>query len=178
MIRLSELYPIGYVQKTHGIKGELNVALDTQYNPEDFRFVIFELDAIFVPFQVESSRGGGEANRLVRLRDIDTLEESKQFVGKTVYVLLRELKAHPDFEPDSESDGLYLSDLVGYDLFDENGNGVGEIVAFNDDTLNLLLEVLLPDGRKVYVPYVDDWLVDLNQDKKTITLALPNGLIE
>ncbi|MDE6395665.1 MAG: 16S rRNA processing protein RimM, partial [Muribaculaceae bacterium] len=42
MITLKELYPIGYVAKTHGIKGELNVSLDTEFNPEDFKFLVFE----------------------------------------------------------------------------------------------------------------------------------------
>lgn len=59
MITLSELYPIGYVSKTHGINGELNVQLDTDYNPEDFRFLVFEIDSTYIPFEVGNSRGQG-----------------------------------------------------------------------------------------------------------------------
>ena len=179
MITLSELYPIGYVTKTHGIKGELNVRLDTDFNPEDFRFAVFDMDSIFVPFEIDYSRGKGDDIRLVRLEGVDSVEEARSFVAKTFYVLLRELKEHPGYDDASaDEQGLYLSDLVGYDLFDENGERVGEIVGYNDDTQNYLLEVKLPDGRKIYIPYVDEWLVDLNQDENRIAFTLPNGIID
>lgn len=179
MITAKEIYPIGYVSKTHGIKGELNIQLDTQYNPEDFRFLVFEMDAIYVPFEIVSSRGQGVANRLVSLEGVDTVEEGRAFVGKTVYVLQRELIEHPCYEGGEDGEeGLYLSDLIGYVLKDVSGNRIGEIIGFNDDTQNYLLEIQLQDGRKGFVPYVDDWVTDLNQDEHSISFDLPDGLIE
>lgn len=173
MITISEIYPIGYVSKTHGINGELNIQLDTDYNPEDFRFMVFEIDSTYIPFEVDNSRGQGAANRLVSLVDVDTIEEARTFVGKTAYVLKREL-------PDSASDddeGFYLSDLVGGVLRNADGSDVGHITGFNDDTANYLLEVELPDGRHEYIPYVDDWVTDFNPDGMILTMNLPNGLI-
>lgn len=177
MISAQDLFPIGYVGKTHGIRGELNIQLDTEFNPEDFRFLIFDIDNTFVPFAVEQSRGKGDANRLVQLEDVNSVEEARQFVGKTVYVLMSEVKEHPDYD-ESDDSGFYLSDLTGFTLADENGKTVGTVTGFNDDTQNYLLEVELPDGRKVYIPYVDSWVVDLDRDRHTISLNLPNGLID
>lgn len=177
MISGESLYPIGYVSKTHGIKGELNIKLDTSYNPEDFRFLVFELDSTFIPFQIYESRGNGLDSRLVSLEDIKTVEEAKQFVGKTVYVLLSELREHPDYNPDEEQ-SLYLSDLIGYDLLDENRKLLGKVIGYNDDTENYLLEIELPDNRKIYVPFVEDWILELNQDDKILSLNLPLGIIE
>ena len=57
MITAKQIYPIGYVAKTHGIKGELNVSLDTDFNPEDFKFLVFDVDGIFVPFPIINVRG-------------------------------------------------------------------------------------------------------------------------
>lgn len=174
MITLSELYPIGYVSKTHGTCGELNVQLDTDYNPEDFRFVVFDIDSTFIPFEVVNSRGQGAANRLVALSEVDSVEEAKTFVGKTIYVLKRELPT--DAEDDDE--GFYLGDLVGGTLRNETGDVVGRIVGYNDDTANYLLEIELPDGRHVYIPYVDDWVTDIDPDEPSLTMNMPNGLIE
>lgn len=180
MITHKELYPIGYVSKTHGIKGELNIQLDTDYNPEDFRFLVFEMESIFVPFEIVSSRGQGVANRLVALKGIETVEDARPLVGKTAFVLKRELVEHPDYNNNSEGEeeGLYLSDLIGYTVADETGKLVGKIIGFNDDTMNYLLELELPDGKTVFIPYVDDWVTELNQENKTISLNLPNGLLE
>lgn len=178
MIKASDLFAIGYVAKTHGIRGEMNVSLDTEFNPEDFRFLIFDIDSIFVPFQVESSRGNAIANRLIALKGVETVDEAKTFVGKTVYVLLSELREHPAYNSSEEEEGLYLSDLVGYTLKDESGCVVGTITGFNDDTQNYLLEVLRPDGAKVLIPYVDEWILELNQDNKTLMVELPEGLLD
>lgn len=179
MIRQSELYPIGYVAKTHGIKGELNVGLDTVFDPEDFKFLVFDIDNIFVPFQVENSRGQGQNNRLVTLKGINTVEDAKPLTGKTVYVLQRELKEHPDYEEviGDEGNGIYLSDLVGYTVKDADGKTLGEVSAFNDDTQNFLLEITIAGGKKTYIPYVDEWVTEFNPDNKTIAFDLPDGLI-
>ena len=177
MITSKELYPIGFVSKTHGIKGELNVQLDTQYNPEDFHFLVFDIDSIFIPFEIENSRGKGDANRLVLLKGVTDVQEAKEFCGKTVYILLSELSKHPDYSEEQEG-GLYLSDLIGFKVYDETDTNIGEVVGFNDDTQNYLLEILRPNGTKVFIPYVDEWLLNINLETKTITFDLPNGLIE
>lgn len=177
MITAELLYPIGYVVKTHGVKGELNISLDTDFDPGDFRFLVFDIDSIFVPFKVISSRGKSEDNKLVTLEDVDTVEEAREFTGKTAYILKRELENHPDYD-ETEDEGIYLSDLIGFNIFDEDGNDVGTIIGYNDDTQNYLLEVKLPDGREVFVPYVDEWLVDFDRDRKIIKFSLPKGLID
>ena len=176
MITLQELYPIGYVAKTHGIKGELNVSLDTEFNPEDFKFLVFDVDGIFVPFPILSVRGRGADNRLVSVEGVLSDSEARALVGKTAYVLLRELKEHPDW--DEETGGMYLSDMIGFELIDEKSKPIGKIIEYNDDTSNWLLEIELADGRKVFIPYVEDWIVGFDPEKKTLCVDLPNGLLD
>lgn len=173
MITREELYPIGYISKTHGTTGELNVQLDTDYNPEDFRFVVFDIDSTFIPFEIANSRGQGASNRLVSLSGVDSVEDAKTFVGKILYVLKREFSDDAD-----EDEGFYLGDLVGGTLHDEAGKVVGCIVGYNDDTANYLLEIELPDKRRVYVPYVDDWVTDFDPEEPSLTMNMPNGLID
>lgn len=180
MITAKELLPIGYVSKTHGIKGELNVRLDADYTTDDVKFVVMDVDSIFVPFVIESSRGNAADNRLVKLEGVDSQEEAKAFVGKTLYAVLADLATLPGFDQSqaADSENLYLSDLVGYTLTDGNNNVVGSITGFNDDTQNYLLEVTLNEGRTVFVPFVDEWMLDLDQDKKTLSFDLPEGLLD
>lgn len=178
MITLQDLFAIGYVSKTHGIKGELNIQLDTDFNPEDFNFLFFELDETYIPFRIESSRGNGAANRLVKIKDIDNIEEAKTFVGKTVYVQKSELAEHPLYEAGMEDEeGLYLSDLVGFELLDENDREVGRIIGYNDETLNVLIEIERTDGNRVFVPFVEDWILSLDPEKRKIRMDLPAGIL-
>lgn len=176
MITAKQIYPIGYVAKTHGIKGELNVSLDTDFNPEDFKFLVFDVDGIFVPFPIINVRGRGADNRLVTVEGVLSDTDAKALVGKTAYVLMRELKEHPDWN--EEEGGMYLSDMIGFDVIDEEDRPIGKIIGFNDDTSNWLLELKLTDGRDVFIPYVEDWIISFDPDKKILSVNLPNGLIE
>lgn len=180
MITSKDIFPIGYVAKTHGIKGELNMRLDTDYDPADFRFLVFDIDSINVPFEVTNVRGNGTDNRIISLKGVNDVDDAKMFAGKTAYVLIDELHRHPEYNA-SEDDGeeaMYLSDLIGFTLTDDNGKILGKIIGFNDDTQNFLLEVELSDRRKEFVPYVDEWVVDLDRDNRTLSLNLPIGLID
>lgn len=178
MISVDGLVPIGFVSKTHGIKGELNVALETDYLPEDFRFLFFDIDGCYIPFAVESSRGNSETNRLVSLKGVDSVEEARAFAGKTVYVDKAALMQHPLYAEEAADTNLYLSDLVGYHITDSDDRSVGKVTGFNDDTQNYLLEVETNQGANVFIPFVDEWIIDLDTENKTLKLNLPEGLIE
>ena len=50
MIRLEEIAPIGIFGKTHGIKGEINLELNIDFDLENTPYIIVDIDGIFVPF--------------------------------------------------------------------------------------------------------------------------------
>ena len=180
MISFPELTAIGFISKTNGIKGELTLQLDTEYDPKDFRFLIFEIENIFVPFSLASSRGNSVNNRIISLEGVEDIEDAKDFAGKTAYVLKSELESNPlykEMNPENE-ETLYLSDLVGFQIFNSNKKSIGEIVGYNDDTQNFLLEVESSKGETFYVPYIEEWLIDFDVNNKTISFDLPEGLIE
>lgn len=176
MISSQDLFPIGYVSKTHGTKGELNVKLDTVYNPEDFKFLIFNLDDTFIPFKTISSRGNNDSSRLVLLDNINNIDEARDFVGKTVYVLEKEIHNHPLYNDENQEDGIYLSDLIGYKVV-LNSAKSGVITNFNDETQNYLLEIELGADNKILIPYVEDWLVEIDTENKTIEFEVPEDLL-
>lgn len=179
MLTSDLLIPIGYIAKTHGIKGELNVVFDSFFYSDDLKFAVCEIDSIFVPFVIESSRGNSSTNRLVKFKDIDNAIQAKEFVGKTFYALKRELENFPEYREILDNDeNFYLSDLIGYSLLDPAGKRLGEIIGFNDDTQNFLLEIALNNGSEVYIPFVPEWITEFNHDPKSLKIDLPKGLLE
>ena len=77
MILQSELYPIGHVQKTHGIKGELSIFLTSDFDSLDFDYFVFEMDGILVPFFLQDWRFKTAETALVKLERVDD-----ELVGK------------------------------------------------------------------------------------------------
>ena len=70
-----------------------------------------------------------------------------------------------------------LDYFIGFELFDHD-TPVGHIDDVDDTTANVLFVVKCPDGSHVQVPAADEWVVAFDPDQRTITMDLPQGLLE
>ena len=55
---------------------------------------------------------------------------------------------------------------------------VGSLVAVDDTTINTLFEIDTPDGGRVLVPASDDLITDIDTEARTISVIIPEGLLE
>ena len=152
MIKQEEVYRIGRIGKTHGVKGELSFLFDDDvFDRVDCDYLVLDVDGILVPFFIEEYRFKSDSNAIVKFCDVDT----------------RAL-ADEDDEPS-------LSMLVGFNIVEANsGKTIGRIVAIDDSTANLLFE--LEDGR--LIPATDDLIHNIDTKKRTIWMDIPDGLLE
>lgn len=175
MIDSSEITSVGKFQKTHALKGELNALLEVDYEGlDDSVPLIVDMDGIYVPFYVEGIRGKGQFASLVKLSGVDSEEDAKPFVNKTIYMLKRDLAA---FTGEEEENGGYADDFVGYTIADIEAGTVGEIVDVDLATENALFLVESPAGR-VYIPVSEDFIESIDEERKVITMRLPEGLLD
>lgn len=177
MIQQHDISAVGKFQKTHALKGELNALLDID---SDYltagNALIVDVDGIYVPFYVSSVRPKGTASYLIKLDGIDSEEEARQFVNKEIYALKSELAPFLDVD---EEELLDEDDLVGYRVEDAStGREVGTIDAIDSATDNLLFIIATDDGEEVYVPAVDDFIVEVDDDSRVIKMNFPAGLLD
>ena len=168
MIREEDIYQIGKLGKTHGVKGEISFLFDDDvFDRVDADYLILKVDGIFVPFFIEEYRFRSDANAIVKFEDIDTQERARELTGCEVY-FPRELA-------DSDDDSISWAAIVGFDIIDATtGKPVGRIASIDDSTLNILFE--LEDGK--LIPASEDLITDINQENRTITIDIPDGLLE
>jgi 16S rRNA processing protein RimM len=171
MILKSELYPIGYVQKTHGIRGELAIMLSANLETLDFEYFVFEIDGIFVPFFTEDWRFRTNLTALLKLQGIDTDKQSKELVGKTIYIAS---KLVPKGTEATDAD---LHVFTGYTMVDELQGEIGVIQAIDDSTENLLFDVL-NGTHQILIPAVDEWIIEIDDETKILRIHLPEGLLQ
>ena len=105
MIRLEEISPIGIFGKTHGIKGEINLELNVDFDLENTPYIIVDIDGIFVPFFINDHRYKSDTVALVQFEDIDTEERVRPFFGKKAYVKKEVLD-------DGEEDELSINEFL------------------------------------------------------------------
>ena len=168
MIRDEEVYQIGKLGKTHGVKGEVSFLFDDDvFDRVDADYLILKVDGIFVPFFIEEYRFRSDANAIVKFEDIDTQERARELTGCEVFF--------PRALADSDQDGISWAAIVGFDIIEaESGNQIGRIDSVDDSTLNILF--CLEDGR--LIPASEDLITAIDQQARTITMHLPAGLLE
>lgn len=177
MIREAEIVAIGAFAKPHGIKGELNAEFDYDVDVRSFKCLIVDVDGIYVPFFIDGVRPRGIHSALIHIDGVNDERSAKAFSGKEIYVL----RSEADFiVTEEDCDGLYASDLIGYTINDDAGEEIGVIDGYDDSTDNVLFIVSRKgsDASPLYIPVADDFITDIDTDKKVITMSLPEGLVE
>ena len=169
MIKEQEVYKIGLIGKAHGVKGELSIQIDDDvFDRVDAEYLVLKLDGIFVPFFMEEYRFKSDSVVLVKFEGVDTQERARELTGVEVY-FPRELA-----EQDENAE-LSYSALVGYTLIDNNsGKVVGTIAYVDEQTINIMFE--LDDGK--LIPASEELIVDVDQQARTITLDIPEGILD
>ena len=168
MIKAEEVYKIGRIGKAHGIKGEVSLQYDDDiFDRVDADYLVLDVDGILVPFYMEEYRFRNDSVCLVKFCDIDTQQRASELTGCEVY-FSRSLAEEADEMPS-------LASLVGFEIVDaSDGKTVGNIVAIDDQTANILFE--LEDGT--LIPANDDLITDIDWAGKHITMNIPKGLLE
>ena len=168
MIREEEVYKIGRLGKTHGVRGEISFLFDDDvFDRTDSDYLILRVDGILVPFFIEEYRFKSDANAIVKFDGIDTQERARELTGCDVYF--------PRSLAEGDDGDISWSILVGFDILEaQSGKSVGRIAAIDDATMNILFE--LEDGR--LVPASEDLITAIDQEARTITMHIPEGLLE
>ena len=168
MIRAEEVYKIGRLGKAHGVKGEVSFQFDDDiFDRVDADYLVLDIDGILVPFFMEEYRFRNDTVCLVKFCDIDTQQRAQELTGCDVYF--------PRALAEEAEEMLSLASLVGFEIVDaSNGNTVGNIVAIDDSTINLLFE--LEDGT--LIPASDELIEDIDAKQRTIRMNIPEGLLD
>ena len=173
MIHNDEVYHIGYIQKFRGLQGEVELQVtDDPFDRGDAEYLVLKIDEILVPFFLENYRFKNNDTAILKFENIDNDAEAKKLVGLQVYYPLAHLNDDEDQELSS------LKALTGFTLYDEAFGEVGVINTVDDSSYNTLFYVDHPKKGELVLPYHDDFLVDYNIANRTITLALPQGIID
>ena len=177
MIADSDIISIGELHKPHGVRGEMSATLDTDrgLDPAGLRCVVLTIDGIPVPFFIECARRRGAAAWLIKLEGVDSEAEAAVLSNHDIFALRGEL---PE-DPADDAEGMYLSDLAGYEVIDVAGmSSIGTIDDVDDSTANTLLIIRRPDGRLALIPYSDELLLGFDTEAHTITLEVPPGVLD
>lgn len=171
MIKKEEVYKIGIFNKPHGIHGELQFTFtDDIFDRADCDYLVCQLDGIFVPFFIEEYRFRSDSTALVKLEGVDTAERARMFTNVDVYFPVE----HVD---EAEAGELSWNFFIGFRMEDVHHGLLGEVVDVDTTTVNTLF-VVEQEGEELLVPAQEEFILGIDQEKKLITVELPEGLLD
>ena len=78
MITKDDIIEVGYVSKTHGLSGNLEVVITVDWLDElGVDFIFIDIDGCYIPFRIAEERTKN-SGRLLKLDNIDTKEEAER----------------------------------------------------------------------------------------------------
>ncbi len=156
-ISSSDLIPIGKFGKTHGLHGELKFIsfCDPIENILLYKEFFLKLDqTISLEFKLTGT------NLIVKIHNIDRIDQAKSYVNQEIYVTKQELKSF-----DNES--MYWTDLIGSVVINTAGNNLGKVIKIENHGASDLLFVK-GDNYEEVIPITDEFFINFDNENKII----------
>lgn len=172
MFEKEDYFLIGTLARTHGYSGEFLLKINNLSfeDLEKMESVFIEFDGILVPFFISELTLRGDNSVTVRFDDIETQDQASEFVNCSVYstsVIISEK---------SDTKAL-VNSFTGYRVIDKKLGLLGTITGFLDITDNPLFKIK-KSGKEILLPVTDEFIMEVDKEKKTITVQTPEGLID
>ncbi len=171
-MRKKDCFYLGKIAKKYSFKGEVLVYLDTD-EPElytELESMFVEINGHLVPFFIEKSSIHREKFLRTQFEDMDSEEDADTIVGKDVYLPLTML-------PKLEGNKFYYHEVVGFNAIDQRLGNFGTILRISDNGVQALFEVQ-KDDAVILIPLIDEFIIEVNRENKSILFNTPEGLID
>lgn len=161
---------IGKFRKPHGIRGEIRMTVLT-----DFPDLIEEGLTIYVgdkhlPYQIRNLRWKGE-DLLVSLEEMPDRTAVEIFRNILVYVKSEDI-------PEPLEGEYYLHQLIGMEVITDEGENLGRLTEVILTGANDVYLVSPPQGKEILLPAIEEVVLEIDLDEKTMLVHLLPGLID
>lgn len=166
-MKVADCYKIGYVQKTHGLKGEVTVntlpecpdltSIETLYVGDDL-----------VPHFIKSISVKGD-KAFILFEDVNSIDAAMSLKGLSLYLPKSE-------RPKLARGEFYNDELVGFEVV-EDETVLGNVTDIMEAGPSRFL-VLDHNGKEVLIPTNGPFIKSVNKSKKRVTVELPEGFLD
>lgn len=167
---MKDVLEIGQIVNTRGLRGEVKV---NSFSEDSHRFE--KVKSIFVKskenyVEYEIERVTYVKNQVVlKLKGINKIELAEELRNSYIYIRRNDLEELP-------KDTYYIVDLIGLEVYEENGNLLGTVDDIFSTKSNDVYVVRTQNGELKYLPSIPEVLKDIDLPNKKIIVNLIKGL--
>jgi len=169
---LANYIHIGHIAKTHGLDGCVSIKI---IGTTQFAILCSNIKYIYLsdnmnPLSIVWSKLNSKVFLKTKLKEITNREQAKKLLRQTIYIKKGEV------EKIDQLHNKYV-ELVGFQVVDNNKNTIGFIETIDYNRIQPLITIK-NDSSQFMAPYISDFIINIDKQKKIIFTQFPTGLIE
>ena len=170
-MKIEDCFYIGYITKTKGLKGEVQVYFEYD-EPANLPLdsVFAEINGKLVPFFISTYKLQNNQTGNFYFDDIDTIEKAQTLIRKKLYLL-------NSFKPVRDDDEFLITDLKGFMVHDQTVGELGDIIEIHEYPQQFVA-VVSYKFKEIMFPLNDDLIVEIDEENGILKVDLPEGLVD
>ncbi len=167
-----EYISIAKILNFHGIKGEAKLGFSKggESRIENLKHAFIKQGDDFIELNVISVRFH-KHYAIVKFKEFETVNDVEKYKGNDIFLSKEEVEAVLD------NNEYLISDLIGMNVYDEDGACLGVINAVGENPANNILSVKDNNGKNHLVPFVKDLVPVVDLKGRKVVINNIEGLI-
>lgn len=171
MVSSTDVYKIGELTRTHGVRGEVAFHFtDDVWDRVEADYLFLQLDGLLVPFFLEEWRFRSDSIALLKFEEVDSADSASRLVGADVCFPKELIPA------DMDDEDVTWKMLTGYEVY-RSEVLLGTVSAVYDQTENVLLEVTTLSGGSILIPAHEDFILQADHRQRRLLVSVPEDLL-
>ena len=174
---MTELYQVGAITQTHGIRGEVKVfpMTDDVSRFKNMKELILDTGKEQIVLEVTSARP--QKNLVIlKFKGIDNINDVEKYKGCGLFVT-------KENRVKCKKDEYFIADLIGLRAIDEEGEAFGTISDVIQTGANDVYVVTTKQGEEVMIPAIKDCILEVSVEEQDgqagyIRIHLLPGLLD
>lgn len=169
---MEELFQVGIITSTHGVRGEVKVfpTTDDVRRFKRLKEVILDTGKERINLEVEGVKFFKQMV-ILKFKGIDTLNDVEKYRQKSLYVTRANAVR-------LSKDEYFVADLIGLQVVDEENNDLGTLVDVLSTGANDVYVINMPDGRELLLPAIKQCILNVDINNNRIQVHVLEGLLE
>ncbi len=169
---MEELFQVGIITSTHGVRGEVKVfpTTDDVKRFKRLKEVILDTGKEKINLEVEGVKFFKQMV-ILKFKGIDTLNDVEQYRQKSIYVTRANAVR-------LSKDEYFVADLIGLQVIDEENKDLGTLVDVMSTGANDVYVINLTDGRELLLPAIKQCILNVDINNNRIQVHVLEGLLE
>lgn len=168
---MEDLLQVGIITKTHGLRGEVKVfpTTDDARRFKKLKEVILDTGREKITLEIEGVRFFKNLV-ILKFKGIDNINDIERNTGKSLYVT-RENAVKLG------KDEYFIADLIGIDVFDEEGRRLGVLKDVIETGANDVYSIELENSQELLLPAIKQCILDVDIYNKKMKVHVLDGLL-